>query len=54
MTAPRAKLLAHNPNAVIQTSQGWQYPDGTFKAFYTRQVPVQPIQRPSIWRRVFG
>jgi len=38
MTAPRAKLMPHNPNAVIQTSTGWVYPDGTFKPFYTRTI----------------
>jgi hypothetical protein len=52
MTAPRAKLIPHNPNAVIQTSTGWQYPDGTFKAFYTRR-PAPIVSEPKGWRRWF-
>jgi hypothetical protein len=34
MIKPRAKLLPSNPSAIVQTSKGWLYPDGTVKPFY--------------------
>lgn len=34
MLKPRAKLLPVNPKAIVQTSEGWRYPDGTVKPFY--------------------
>jgi len=34
MLKPRAKLLPDNPDAIVYTSRGWRYPDGTVKPFY--------------------
>lgn len=44
MIKPRAKLLPANPRAIVQTSTGWRYPDGTVKPFYKQQVPSEPVQ----------
>lgn len=52
MIKPRAKLLPSNPSAIVQTSKGWLYPDGTVKPFY--QPRVQALPKPTLWQRVFA
>ena len=42
MIKPRAKLLPVNPKAIVQTSEGWLYPDGTVKRFYKPKVQSVP------------
>lgn len=44
MIKPRAILIDENPEAIVQTSTGWRYPDGTVKPFYKQQVPSEPAQ----------
>ena len=51
MIKPRAKLLPANPRAIVQTSTGWRYPDGTVKPFYKARVPAV-IERRSLWARI--
>lgn len=51
MIKPRAKLLPANPRAIVQTSTGWRYPDGTVKLFYKQQSPTV-IERRSLWARI--
>ena len=34
MLKPRAILIDENPDAIVYTSRGWRYPDGTVKPFY--------------------
>jgi len=52
MLKPRAKLLPDNPEAIVYTSRGWRYPDGTVKPFY--QPRVQALPKPTLWQRVFA
>ena len=51
MLKPRAKLLPDNPEAIVYTSRGWRYPDGTVKPFYKARVPTV-IERRSLWARI--
>lgn len=53
MIKPRAKLLPANPRAIVQTSTGWRYPDGTVKPFYKQRSPTV-IERRSLWARILG
>ena len=54
MLKPRAILIDENPEAIVQTSRGWRYPDGTVKPFDRQRVagPIEPVAQPSIWQRV--
>ena len=49
MIKPRAKLLPANPKAIVQTSEGWLYPDGTLKRFYEPKAVSE--QKPALVNR---
>ena len=49
MIKPRAKLLPVNPKAIVQTSEGWLYPDGTVKPFYEPKTVSE--QKPALVNR---
>ena len=42
MIKPRAILLPADPKAIVQTSEGWLYPDGTLQRFYKPKVQSVP------------
>ena len=49
MIKPRAILLPANPKAIVQTSEGWLYPDGTVKPFYEPKTVSE--QKPALVNR---
>lgn len=53
MLKPRAILIDENPEAIVYTSRGWRYPDGTVKPFYKQRSPTV-IERRSLWARILG
>ncbi len=46
----RVERAEPNPQAIILTSTGWQFPDGTFKPHYTAKR-VTVVQRKGFFAR---
>ncbi len=49
MLKPRAILIDENPDAIVYTSRGWRYPDGTVKPFYEPKTVSE--QKPALVNR---
>jgi hypothetical protein len=52
MRTLRVERAEPNPQAIILTSTGWQFPDGTFKPHYTAKR-VTVVQRKGFFARWF-